>query len=96
MAYCILRIGRIRHSRNNVQHFLNHLIMQEFANSLDLNQQWSERLGAFTELGKVNSPGNDVFNSGDIDLEDQRLHDYYEKAQVRLASAKQLSRCSLP
>lgn len=75
--------------------FLNHLIMQEFSHSIDINRQWSDRLGAYTELGiratNLNGPGNDVFNTGDTIGERQRMNTYFTDTQNSIQKATELS-----
>ncbi|MAZ87215.1 MAG: hypothetical protein CL693_06185 [Cellvibrionaceae bacterium] len=75
--------------------YLNHLIMNEFTHSIEINRQWSERLGAFTELGiratELNAPGNDVFNTGDIDNERRLLDLHLEETLVSFEQAQLLS-----
>ncbi len=75
--------------------YLNHLIMNEFTHSIEVNRQWSERLGAFTELGvratELNAPGNDVFNSGNIDNERRRLENFLQATLASFDRAQSLS-----
>ncbi len=75
--------------------YLNHLIMNEFTHSIEINRQWSERLGAFTELGiratELNAPGNDVFNTGDVDRERRLLNLHLEETLVSFEQAQLLS-----
>ncbi|MFN8526831.1 MAG: EAL domain-containing protein [Chloroflexota bacterium] len=56
---------------------LNHMVRQQFADSVMVNQRWGERLTAYSQLselaGEVNAPGNDVFDSGDVASERQRM-----------------------
>lgn len=53
--------------------FLSHQIADLHSTSVSINQVWAERLGRFAELhelaGKVNAPGNDVFDSRDVATE---------------------------
>ncbi len=53
--------------------WLNHEIMGVYTNSVDVNKELAEIQGRFIDLGRrasaVNAPGNDVFDSGDVDAE---------------------------
>ncbi|MBX7148553.1 response regulator [bacterium] len=58
--------------------FLNHQIMGLYQGSIDTNQQWSHRIEEYTQLqilgGKVNAPGNDVFDSRDVVSEQNKAN----------------------
>jgi len=53
--------------------YLNHLIMTIYVDSVSVNQAWATRLAGIDELRNltiaVNAPGNDVFDSHDVDTE---------------------------
>ena len=53
--------------------FLNHEIMGVYSNSVDVNKEWAEIQEHFIHLGRhasaVNAPGNDVFDSRDVETE---------------------------
>ncbi len=53
--------------------YLNHLIMSVYTDSVDVNQLWATHLAEIDELRNltiaVNAPGNDVFDSHDVDAE---------------------------
>ncbi len=57
--------------------FLNYQILQIYSQSAQLNHQWTERRNRMDELGKlasaVNAPGNDVFDSQDVEAEQLRM-----------------------
>jgi signal transduction histidine kinase/DNA-binding response OmpR family regulator len=57
--------------------FLNHQIMDIYRGSLQINQNWANRLVAYDEMralaGAVNAPGNDVFDSRDVPYEAARM-----------------------
>ncbi len=57
---------------------LNHQLMEIYAESVAVNQQWAERLSRYADLavvaGEVNAPGNDVFDSRDVPKESARLN----------------------
>ncbi|MBK6684553.1 MAG: Hpt domain-containing protein [Deltaproteobacteria bacterium] len=56
---------------------LSHRIMQIYEGSVLVNREWATRSGTYAALGqtitRANGPGNDVFESGDVDAESQRL-----------------------
>ena len=47
--------------------YLNHSLMSSFAESVDVNSQWSDRMGTYSDLAglatNVNMPGNEVFDT---------------------------------
>ena len=53
--------------------FLNHQIVSVYNRSVVVNQEWVKRLGDYSELGKlagaVNAPGNNVFDTHDVEGE---------------------------
>ena len=53
--------------------YLNHRIMGIYTGSVDVNQQHAEILAELADLGQfaldVNAPGNDVFDTRDVDKE---------------------------
>ena len=55
---------------------LSHRIMSIYAASVDTNQRWADRLGRYSDLGQlaaaVDAPGNDVFDTRDVDAEAAR------------------------
>ena len=57
--------------------FLAHQIMEIYAQSVEVNQTWAERLAKINELGLLataaNAPGNDVFDTKDITGESLKL-----------------------
>lgn len=64
--------------------YLNHQIMNIYAHSVDVNHQWSERLQTYSDLSQLlaamNAPGNNVFDSRNIEAERKSLkiaqHDF--------------------
>jgi two-component system sensor histidine kinase/response regulator len=56
--------------------YLNHQLTGIYARSVDVNHQWAVRLANYSELGQVaadvNAPGNDVFDSHDVENESAR------------------------
>ncbi|GEM_PF-7073673 len=85
---------------------LNHQIMGIYSGSVEVNQDWSDRLSNFMEIGRlaaaVNAPGNDVFDSRDTIREPARLekalstfNTHMNKARVELRANVDPERCSL-
>ena len=56
---------------------LNHKLMAIYAESVTVNQVWAGRLAKYADLaalaGEVNAPGNDVFDSRDVQAETKRM-----------------------
>ena len=56
---------------------LSHRLMDIYAESVEVNQHWAERLSRYADLavvaGEVNAPGNDVFDSRDVSSESAKL-----------------------
>jgi len=67
--------------------YLNHKITEIFVDSVELNKQWTVRAGALGQLrqlvGEVNAPGNDVFDSLDVDYERARLDKAMRRYEVK-------------
>jgi signal transduction histidine kinase len=57
--------------------YLNHQIMNIYTQSIEVNHQWAARLETYSNLGEflaaINAPGNDVFDSHDVEVESGRL-----------------------
>ncbi len=57
--------------------WLGHAALSDYHESLRQSRVWSERRGKFTDLSNlvaaVNAPGNDIFRTGEVDLERMRL-----------------------
>jgi signal transduction histidine kinase len=57
--------------------YLSHSIMSIYVRSVEANQTWAERVFAYSHLGElaaaVNAPGNDVFDSREVDVETARM-----------------------
>jgi two-component system sensor histidine kinase/response regulator len=53
--------------------YLNHQLAGIYARSVEVNHEWAVRLANYSELGQVaaavNAPGNDVFDSHDVESE---------------------------
>ena len=72
--------------------FLNHQIMNIYAESVAVNQQWAEIQGSFIQLGngasEVNAPGNDIFDSHDSDRETARRDNALVKFKSDLSALR--------
>jgi HPt (histidine-containing phosphotransfer) domain-containing protein/two-component sensor histidine kinase len=59
---------------------LSYKAMSGFSGSIEINEQWAARLGAYSELAQTASradgPGNDVFADNDVDGETAKLVGY--------------------
>ena len=57
--------------------FLNYRIMSIYVGSVEVNQEWAERMANYAALSRlaaaVDAPGNDVFNSRDVPVESARM-----------------------
>lgn len=69
---------------------LSHHILGIYSDSVVINSEWAVRLGDYAELGElasvVNQPGNDLFSSGNLDLEKGRLDQAVQ--EFKAASSK--------
>ena len=56
--------------------YLTHRILGIYIGSVDINEQWVERRALYSELGQlatqVDAPGNDVFDTHDVEAETER------------------------
>ncbi|HEY9644737.1 MAG TPA: ATP-binding protein [Chroococcidiopsis sp.] len=71
---------------------LNYQITSRYAHSIQVNQEWANRLQRYSDLdqlaSEVNAPGNDVFESQDVQGESAKLtaalaHFYQRMAVIR-------------
>lgn len=57
--------------------YLNHRIMGIYLRSVEVNRVWADRISAYSHLGElagaVNAPGNDVFNTRQVEQELARM-----------------------
>jgi signal transduction histidine kinase/CheY-like chemotaxis protein len=73
--------------------YLNHRIMSIYVESVDINQQWADRVARYSDLGQiasaVDAPGNDVFDTRDVTAEaarrDQALASFDEQLNAARA-----------
>lgn len=72
--------------------YLNHRIMGIYVDSVNLNHTWATRhmnLGNLSILaGTVNAPGNDVFDSGDVEKETIRRNQELLKFDRKMSSIR--------
>ncbi|MFQ5542954.1 MAG: EAL domain-containing protein [Nitrospiria bacterium] len=73
--------------------YLNHQVMEIYTNSLEVNQEWAERLNRYSDLRQlsieINAPGNNIFESGNLLLEAKQLQDQILLFDQEMASAKE-------
>src|SRR5918992_182550 len=66
--------------------YLSHSIMTIYERSVAANQTWAERVFAYSHLGElasaVNAPGNDVFDSREVDLESASMEAMLAEARL--------------
>jgi len=75
--------------------YLNHTIMQIYKDSVEVNLGWAQRNSQYSELAdlaqQVNAPGNDVFDTLDVEgakakrlIALKRFNQSFEKAKKKL------------
>src|SRR5919202_5301952 len=68
---------------------LNHQTRGVFARSIEVNQVWSQRLADYSGLGQlaaaVDAPGNDIFDSLDLNTEAARFQTALQRYDARFA-----------
>jgi two-component system, NtrC family, sensor kinase len=73
--------------------YLSHKIMDIYTQSIVVNHEWAVRLETYSDLGELlaalNAPGNDVFDSQDVDLESKRLESAQDIVQKNLNAVRQ-------
>ncbi|TME39526.1 MAG: PAS domain S-box protein [Chloroflexi bacterium] len=72
---------------------LNHQTRNTFAGSVAVNQVWSQRLADYSELGQlagaVDAPGNDIFDSLDLDYETARFRAALQRYDDRFEALRE-------
>jgi signal transduction histidine kinase len=72
--------------------YLTHSIMSIYSRSVEVNQTWAERVLAYSHLGElaaaVNAPGNDVFDSDDVETENARMRAAMQAFDLNLAKLR--------
>ncbi|BAY64819.1 integral membrane sensor signal transduction histidine kinase [Calothrix brevissima NIES-22] len=73
--------------------YLNHKIMKIYTHSIAINHEWAVRLETYSELGQfladLNAPGNDVFDSQNVEMESKRLAIAQDKFEKKFTTVKQ-------
>ncbi len=71
---------------------LTHSITGIYSQSVEDNRRWAHRLGQYSELSQlaadVNAPGNDVFDSRDVDREQTKMQAALREFDTALASVR--------
>lgn len=72
--------------------YLNHTILGIYSNSVAENALWTNRVSCYSKLHRlaaaVNAPAIDVFDSGDLVGEQQRLAETYQRLQAALTACQ--------
>ena len=72
--------------------YLNHRLMTIYVQSVRANQDWAQRIAEYSALGelaaRVNAPGNDVFDTGDVGLEAVRMQRARLEFHARLGALR--------
>jgi PAS domain S-box-containing protein len=67
--------------------YLNHSITGIFVDSVELNKEWTVRAGGLSELrqlvGDINAPGNDIFDSLEVERESERLDQAMRRYELK-------------
>ncbi|MEO8155154.1 MAG: response regulator [Rhizobacter sp.] len=74
--------------------YLGVQVNNRFADSIDVDREWAQRLSSLSELrkaaGDANAPANDIFASGKVEVERQRLQAAVVTFDERLAQSRAL------
>jgi signal transduction histidine kinase len=80
--------------------YFTHALMDIYVDSVAVNQVWAERVATFTRLGQLaaaaNAPGNDIFLSGDVDAELERMAAAATAFHAQLARVRHELEVELP
>src|SRR3954471_13491384 len=72
--------------------WVNTRIMSIYRASIEVNKAWDELLHDSSELGRlaaaVNAPGNDVFESGDVEAEAEKVRRAWPAFDARLTELR--------
>ena len=72
---------------------INHQIVKIYDRSVEVNQEWVKRLNGYARLGPlagaVNAPGNDVFDTHDVDAETLRMQSALRAFGEHMAASEQ-------
>lgn len=72
--------------------YLTHQIISTFNDSVTINRMWEQRLDRYLALGEiaalVNAPGNDVFDTHEVDAEERRTQAALQIFQQQMAELR--------
>ena len=72
--------------------YLSLQIMNIYSRSVEVNQEWAQRLEAYADLGRlaqaVNAPGNDVFDTQDTPTESAKMRAAQAAFHTRMADLR--------
>ena len=72
---------------------INHQVVKIYDHSVEVNQEWVKRLNGYAALGPlagaVNAPGNDVFDTQDVDAESLRMQAALRAFKEHMAASEQ-------
>ncbi|WP_044871673.1 EAL domain-containing protein [Pseudomonas sp. LFM046] len=72
---------------------LNHMIVDTYHRSIKANQSWVQQLSSYSMLGSlasaVNAPGNNVFDTHDVEAESRNMREALRAFDEHLSTAKQ-------
>lgn len=72
---------------------LNHLIVDTYHRSIKANQSWVKQLASYSTLGnlatEVNAPGNNVFDTHDVEAESRNMNEALQKFNEHLAMTRE-------
>jgi len=72
--------------------YLNHSVMGIYRDSVEVNQDWTSQLTGFLDLAGLaqatNAPGNDVFDSHDVDAEKARRDAALAKFEAKIVDIR--------
>jgi signal transduction histidine kinase/CheY-like chemotaxis protein len=73
--------------------FLNHQIVRIYDRSVEVNQEWVKRLNHYADLGPlagaVDAPGNDVFDTHDVDGEQSKMRAALRAFDLHMAAVEE-------
>jgi len=73
--------------------FLSHQIVRIYDRSVEVNQEWVKRLNHYADLGPlagaVDAPGNDVFDSHDVDGEQSKMQAALRTFELHMAAVEE-------
>ncbi|MFQ5501951.1 MAG: ATP-binding protein [Phycisphaerae bacterium] len=80
--------------------FVTHSLMEVYSSSVGTNHIWADRLRRYSQLallaGEVNAPGNDVFETPEVERMSKRLSKTYIRYSEHLDSARKDLQANVP